>query len=428
MREKFQQSKLVYLALGSNIGNRMENLRKAIFELSDIFEVVQMSHVIETDAILLEHSPKSWKMPYLNMVLSGKTKLNPEELLAYIKKTEEKIGRKLDAPRWSPRVIDIDILSYFDAKIQTEHLTIPHKEVKNRDFIQYLLIELGYKIPDCDLSENIEDYKPLNHFVLFPKLVGIVNVTPDSFSDGGCYLDPNKAERRIRQLLIGGVAMIDIGAQSTRPGFLEISPNEEISRLDPVLERCGDIDCLSIDTSADQVVQYVLKKYPNIYCINLQQQNLSNETIKLLADNGKKVVIMLHGTDISVFENKIHHFENCGLTRANIILDPGIGFQKSKIQNIEMIKNLCELRNYGCEIMLAHSRKSFISFFSNKEAQDRDLETIAVSSNAVRNGFTDYLRVHNVKSHMDYFVAEKIMDGGSYCCQRFFREKSLYAG
>lgn len=409
MSEKIQQNDLVFLALGSNLGNRMENLRTAIDKLSEFFSIKKMSHVIETKALLLEGSPNSWNIPYMNMIIAGTTNLSADALLSEVKKIEQKLGRNLDAEKWSPRIIDIDIISYYGQKITKEYLTIPHKEIKNRDFLQYLLAEIGYKIP-IDIQSNIENYSALGHFVLFPKMVGIVNVTPDSFSDGGHFLDPEKAEKQIRKLISDGATMVDIGGQSTRPGYKEISANEEISRLSKVLEFCSDVDCISIDTFSDDVVSYVINNHPKIKCINVQQQKLQDNTIKLIADHNLKMIIMLTGMDFSFFRRTIAKLEKLGIQQKNIIVDPGIGFGKSKQENVETIKNLNRLRETDCEIMLAHSRKSFISAFSNAKAEDRDIETIAISSFAFDNSAVDYIRVHNVEKHMRFFVAKKLMN------------------
>lgn len=409
MSEKIQQRDSVFLALGSNLGNRMENLRAAICALSEFFAIKKMSHVIETEALLLKGSPENWNTPYMNMVISGTAGCSANELLFRVKQIEKKLGRNLDAAKWSPRIIDIDIISYYDQEINQEHLTIPHKEIKNRSFIQYLLSEIGYEIP-AGVRIDIENYSPMGHLVLFPKMVGIVNVTPDSFSDGGRFLNPEKAEKQIRKLISDGAAMVDIGGQSTRPGYEEISPNEEISRLSRVLEFCSDIDFISIDTYSDDVINYTVSNYPKIKCINVQQQKLQDKTIKLIADRGLKMVIMLPGINFSFFEQTMMKLEKFGIQRENIIVDPGIGFGKSKRENIEIIKNLYRLREVGCEVMLAHSRKSFISTFSASKAEDRDIETIAVSSFAFDNGAVDYIRVHNIEKHMKFFVTRSVMN------------------
>lgn len=403
MQAEFQQA--IYLALGSNFGNRAEHLREAVAELSKFFQIKQLSHIIETEALLLENSPASWNIPYLNMIVSGKTSYSPSELLAEIKRIEKKLGRDLNAPRWSPRAIDIDIISYYGQEICENELTIPHKEIKNRAFWQYLLAELGYEISDA-MKNAVNSYSALNHFVLYPRFVGVVNVTPDSFSDGGKFLQPEKAEEQIRKLVSDGAAMVDIGAQSTRPGYVEASPQEEISRLGEVLERCKDIDCISIDTYFDEVIEYTIKKHPNIKCINVQQLNrLEEATLNLIADRNLKIIVMLNGRDLYWFEYAVSTLEKHGIRRSNIIIDPGIGFGKTKLQNIEAIKNFRDLRRFECDIMLAHSRKSFISLFSNSNVENRDIETIVFSAFTANTARVDYIRVHNVKDHMRFFVA-----------------------
>lgn len=409
MENKFQQNhqKLVYLGLGSNLGNRLENFRQAISQLSNnvCIEITQISHVLETKAILVKGSPENWNIPFLNMVVSGKPLCSPQDLLKKIKQIEQNMGRDLNAPKWSPRVIDIDILDYCSQKISQEDLILPHKEIKNRDFVQYSMAELGY-----DAGDTLQDFQAINHFVLYPKFVGIVNVTPDSFSDGGKFFDPKDAINQIKKLVSDGAHMVDIGAQSTRPGYTEVSAQEEIRRLSKVLERCDDFPpetCnLSLDTYYDEVLEYAIKNHPNIIkCANMQQFRIHKNVINMVADYGMKIVIMLNGTDLQWFVDTINTLENWGMKRENIIVDPGIGFGKNKIQNVRMIQSLCDLRQFGCEIMLAHSRKSFISLFSNADAASRDIETLAFSQKAFENGAADYLRVHNVADHMRFFVA-----------------------
>lgn len=419
--------KLVYLGLGSNLGNRLENLRKAIDRLSEsgVFKICNISHVVETPAILQKGSPKEWDLPYLNMVISGTTKHTPQALLMEIKTIENSMGRPSLDPKWSPRIIDIDILDFYNQKIETEHLKIPHTEIKNRDFIRYSLTELGWsdkkeggKNKD-GIKFDFENFKAINHFVLYPKFVGIVNITPDSFSDGGRFLHPDMAEKQIGKLVSEGASMLDLGAQSTRPGYTEVSAKEEISRLSAVLERCynqaskiHNEAIFSLDTYFDEVLMYAIRNYPGlISCANVQQFKLQKETIKMIADNSMKLIVMLHGMDLSWLDVTVKTLKNWGIDPPNIIIDPGIGFGKNKWQNIEIVRNLKNFRQFGCEIMLGHSRKSFISAFSNsKKPMNRDLETIAISDTAYTAGVVDYLRVHNVKDHMRFFVAKKIVE------------------
>ena len=398
---------MIYLALGSNLGNRFENLRKAIQSLSEFFECKVCSHVIETEALLLEGSPESWNIPYLNMVIGGESSVEPFEMLSLIKKIEEKVGRNMQVPVWSPRILDIDIVSYHDQIINSEKLKIPHVGVKNRDFLQFLLTEIGYKIPD-EIKLNIENYAPLNHYTLEQKLIGIVNVTPDSFSDGGNFLDPEKAENKIREQYSQGAYMIELGAQSTRPGYTEVSASEEISRLEKVFERCNDINCLGLDSYFDEVILYALKN-KNIRWINDQNAKISSDTIKKIADADIKLVTMLKGNNFDWFDERIKFLKNCGMAQKNIVIDPGIGFGKTKQENIFALKNTDRLKKFGCEIMIGHSRKSFMTKFSSASPEDRDIETMAVS-NFLADKKTDYLRVHNIRDHMKMFTAKHIME------------------
>jgi 2-amino-4-hydroxy-6-hydroxymethyldihydropteridine diphosphokinase/dihydropteroate synthase len=398
------------LAFGSNLGNRWENIETAISRISLFFDVKNFSLVLETAAILPSLAPSGWNLPYLNMMVAGNTSLNPTELLSSLKNIEMEMGRSLDSPLWSPRIIDVDIVAYHDLVIREPKLSIPHKEIENRDFWQYLLLNLGCQVSHS-VRLNMEKFSAMNYFVLKPKLVGIVNVTPDSFSDGGKFFDPNDAVARIEALRQSGARLVDLGAQSTRPNYVEISPKEEISRLAPVLEHCGTMDYISLDSYFDEVVKYAMKK-SRLKCINDQNSRLSNETIKLIADCGIKLVVMLQGTDISWLEKRIKYLESLGMIRKNIILDPGIGFQKTKLQSLEITKNLGKIKELGCEILYAHSRKSFISFFSNATAVDRDAETLAVSDFISHTA--DCLRVHNVEDHMKFFVAKHQLENGVF--------------
>ncbi|MDR1560828.1 MAG: dihydropteroate synthase [Holosporaceae bacterium] len=397
---------MIYLSLGSNLGNRIVNLRTAIAKISLFFDCEKISIVIETRAILPQDAPADWDKNYLNVVIGGNTFASPFELLSIIKNIEKEMGRDASSRRWSPRIIDIDIITYHDQYVDHKNLSIPHKEIQNRDCLQYLLASLDYEIPQ-DIRMDVERYSALNYFTLEPKLVGIVNVTPDSFSDGGDFFDTNKAIEQINELYRNGASVIELGAQSTRPGYMEVSPAEEISRLSKILERVVDLDCIGVDTYFDDVVKYALQK-PNINWINDIKSQISDETIKMIADRNIKYVTMLQGTDIFWLRDRAKYLRELGIARKNIILDPGIGFAKTKRENIEIIKNISVIQELGYEVLLGHSRKSFISAFSNSPSRDRDIETLAISDFARQNK-VDYLRVHNIKDHMKFFVAKHRM-------------------
>ncbi len=374
------------------------------------------------------------------MIVYGSCSSSPEELLKGLKQIECDIGRPQVYEKWAPRVIDLDILLWDDLTLDTPYLRIPHPELINRPFLLHLMAMLNpmdntpiinktfgtvaYDIP------NIQDCF-LKSFTLSPELVGIVNITLDSFSDGGLYYDADQATKQALQLVSDGASIVDLGAQSTRPGSLMQIPEEEYARLKPVLDnlsdymKAGDIK-VSIDSFWPDVILNVLKHY-KITWVNDQKEALDNNTLKAIASNGCSIVIM-HSLSIPPHrdniipddtdpidiinnwaEKSISRLLTLGFDQSSIIIDPGIGFGKSLYQNIWLLRNIEALQSFGCKVLVGHSRKSFISSFSTEPVFNRDLETIALSS-ALHNK-VDFLRVHNVRGHMRFFVAQAALQG-----------------
>lgn len=136
---------MIVLGIGSNIGDRASYLKKAIDLLSRNISNIRVSSVYETDALLPSNAPAAWNKPFLNMAIAGETHLTPEALLKEIKKIERALGRKTDSPRWSPREVDIDILTYGSKVHSSQDLTIPHLRLLERPFA---LIPLAEVAPD----------------------------------------------------------------------------------------------------------------------------------------------------------------------------------------------------------------------------------------------------------------------------------------
>lgn len=419
---------MIYLSIGSNLGNRLENLTKAVDLLKiRLFKNLQCSIVLETTSILLPGSPKDWDIPFLNMVVWGECNLSPELLLTSLKEIEHEIGRPKVYEKWAPRIIDLDILFIDGVTLNTPNLQIPHPEIGNRPFLQHLLSLIN---PLKFQYSNIEN-SFLKNFVISPKLVGIVNVTPDSFSDGGKYFNPELAITKALELANDGATIVELGAQSTRPGAEILSPKEEYSRLKPVLEglfphmQKGEIR-ISIDSFCPFVIEEILQKYP-VSWINDVKGNLCDSTLRLISDNNcgfalmhslsippKKDLVIDHRLNpvdvVSKWATEnISKLKSLGFNNDKIIIDPGIGFGKSIYQNIYLINHIEEFQNLDCKIMVGHSRKSFLTAFTNQNAQDRDLETISTS--AFLQNKTDYLRVHNVKDHMRFLAVQHCLNG-----------------
>ncbi|WP_353282702.1 dihydropteroate synthase [Wolbachia endosymbiont (group A) of Pogonocherus hispidulus] len=421
---------MIYISIGSNIGNRFSHLQKAAQLLKErYFKNLKSSIILETKAVLPNDAPPGWDKPFLNMVVYGSCSSSPEELLKGLKQIECDIGRLQVYEKWAPRVIDLDILLWDDLTLDTPYLKIPHPELINRPFLLHLMAMLS---PMAVVNKTFGTVNPnikdcfLRSFTLSPELVGIVNITPDSFSDGGLYYDAYQATKQTLRLLSDGASIVELGAQSTRPGSSIQTPKAEYARLKPVLDdlnqymKVGDIK-VGIDSFWPDVILNVLEHY-NITWINDVKGDLDDNTLKAIASSGCGIVIMhslsipphkdniIPGDIDSVStinhwaERNINRLLALGFDQSSIIIDPGIGFGKSLYQNIWLLRNIEALQSFGCKVLVGHSRKSFISSFSTEPIFNRDLETIALSS-ALHNK-VDFLRVHNVRDHMRFFVAQ----------------------
>lgn len=240
------------------------------------------------------------------------------------------------------------------------------------------------------------------------KICGILNVTPDSFYDGGEYLSVDEAVSRALCMLEEGADIIDIGGESTRPGYTKISPDEEIARVMPVAEALADrgITNLSIDTSKACVAEHILKKCPAM--INDISFMRDENMIGLITQYNCEYVLT-HNEDVSNVDDlipymlekinvKIDKLLSQGVKKDRIIVDPGVGFGKSRVQNLEIIGRLQEFGQTGCRIYLGVSNKSVIGETLNLPKEDRNEGNLAVAAAGYYKGVS-FLRVHNVKSH-----------------------------
>lgn len=426
----------VYIALGSNLVNRLAYLHQGIDHLkSGVLNNVVASIVLETPALVLPNSPADWDRPYLNVLVRGETHLDPDALLARLKAIERQLGRDPNHERWSPRTLDLDIVLYDEECVQNEQLSIPHPGLYNRWFLAHLmaLINPDGKDPKtqvsfAELAAQIPRPKApfIRSFVLEPRCMGIVNVTPDSFSDGGLSFAPDAAVARCNQLTQEGAALVDIGAQSTRPDGVQITPEEEWRRLKPVLDSL-DFNAVqvSVDTYQAFVIKQLVEHYP-VAWINAFPHLLSDEILHIIAHQECSVCIMhalsipakrneyLHNLNPALIDWSTHQIERLtrlGFSTDKIILDFGIGFGKNAYQTRKLLQRYSEwAAKTGCLTLLGHSRKSYINAFSHQEASQRDLETVAISL-ALRHSI-NYIRVHNVELHQRALVAQQWLAGG----------------
>ena len=280
----------------------------------------------------------------------------------------------------------------------------------------FKIFEKNKKI--CELCNNL-DYKNkiLKKLVFKNKKIsifGILNITPDSFSDGGKNLDLSAAILNAQKMVNEGASFIDVGGESTRPGAKPVSAHEEISRVIPVVQRLNvkKID-LSLDTRNSSTMEFGIVS--GVKIIN-DVSGLTNDSksLNVVKKYSTPVVVMhMPGTPQTMmkrnkyndvvldvydfFRDRIKFLTQAGLKKENIIVDPGIGFGKNHIQNIKIIKNLSVFHSLGVPLMLGVSRKRFIESITRKsQPQQRLGGTTAATLLGMAQGIKIH-RVHDVQ-------------------------------
>lgn len=442
------------------MGNRYQNIAQGLH----LLQAMTSHHVrIQKTSFLYETSPKyvTEQPQFLNGMIEIETNLSPMELLTLCKNVEVQLGRDIHSPfRNGPRPLDLDII-YYDVEqpsntkrmggmiLDTPQLTIPHSRIHERDFVLLPLQDLDPNLIHPRLHQSsaemlshlsaaaspINDKNhvpiqvlPLPHgrFLHFdqPKIMGILNVTPDSFSDGGKFHDSlDMALRQALQLVDEGADMIDIGGESTRPGSKETPPDLQLQRVLPVIQRLRhelpDIP-ISIDTRHATVAQHSIEAGGDM--INdVSGGTFDPNMLSTVARLGVPIVLMhMRGTpetmqhmtqydhiiqDVSSELKQLSYTAHQkGIPSWLQILDPGIGFAKTMDQNLSLVKNFHEWKRCigpPFPILFGPSRKGFIGKITGVEKpEDRDYGTVAtcILASLRLSGSPMIVRVHNVRA------------------------------
>jgi dihydropteroate synthase len=262
-----------------------------------------------------------------------------------------------------------------------------------------------------------------------PLIMGILNVTPDSFSDGGLFADPSAAADRAALMIEDGASIIDIGGESSRPGAGELDPAEELDRVAPVLEKTSGLDgaVISIDTRHSMVAREAIRLGASI--IN----DISGFThdpgmTGIAADAGAAVVIMhMKGSpenmqddpryddapdEISAWlEAAADRLVEGGIARDKIIVDPGIGFGKRLEDNLEIIDRVGDLHTLGYPVLVGPSRKSFIGAITGRDDPGERLSGGLAAAGICLDAGIQILRVHDVRETVDYMKVWRAING-----------------
>lgn len=428
----------VVIGLGTNLGDRLAHLRAAVRALRlmapDLVQAV--SPIYESDALVPPDAPVDWRHPYLNLAVRGAWALGPVELVRLLKEVERAVGR-VDRARWAPREVDLDLLAFGDLKLASDGLNVPHSGLADRPFALLPLVDLapGWVFPPGSgpaTGQRAEDWSRRwggtpDHVPLrtrrtplsLTEIVGVLNLTPDSFSDGGRYLDPGKAVEHAVAMTEAGASVIDLGAESTRPGSTAVEPAEEWRRLAPVLGRLASLPvaaALSVDTRHGATAERALAS--GAQWINDVTGGSDPRLLAAVAASSATLVAMhsltvppapdrVLPTDrdpvdwlLAWGRERLQALSGAGVTRERIVLDPGIGFGKTPEQNHAILRRAARFGQLGVRILVGHSRKSFLRTWftpdhrATKEGAERDFESALLAGHLARLGI-DYVRVHD---------------------------------
>jgi dihydropteroate synthase len=260
-----------------------------------------------------------------------------------------------------------------------------------------------------------------------PSVMGVVNVTPDSFSDGGVHLDPDTAAAAARRMLAEGAAIVDVGGESTRPGAEGVGLDEELRRVLPVLERLDGVP-VSIDTAKAEVARHALDLGAELVN-DVTALRGDPRMVEVVAESGAYVCLMhMQGeprtmqvepayddvvADVTAFlEARVRFAVDAGVREELICIDPGIGFGKTVEQNFELVRRLPELAVLGRPILVGFSRKSSLGrVLGHRGAKTGPLSaSIAAAVAAYERGAT-ILRVHDVREHVEALTVATAVAG-----------------
>jgi len=469
----------VVVALGSNEGARAAGLRGAVRALGEagLVDVARVSALYESAPMYEAAQP-----PFLNAAVRGSTALGPRDLLAGLKALERAAGRRAGGVRFGPRPLDLDIIFYGSRRLTLGPagdpggsgggtLEVPHPRWRERPFVLAPLADLveapagggggGGEAGSGGLTErggerSVEPFMRaaslawersggeagvggadlrrvvavgegrLENLTGEPRAMGVLNVTPDSFSDGGRHLDVAAALAHARRLVGAGAGIIDVGGQSTRPGAARVGPEEELARVAPVVRAlAADSELRGVLVSVDTFYASVAQETARLgaHLINdVSAGRLDPGMFREMAENGLPYVMMHSRGDPETMQRDEHttyadlpreaaeelgarvaSAEAAGVSQWQVLTDPGFGFAKTHAGNWELLAGLERFRHHLPSAALRHapmvfgaSRKGFLAPAGQGPAPaDRDVASAAAAALATTQG-ANIVRAHDV--------------------------------
>jgi dihydropteroate synthase len=265
----------------------------------------------------------------------------------------------------------------------------------------------------------------------YPSVMGVLNVTPDSFSDGGKFVAPQEALKQAGNMIAAGADILDVGGESTRPGADSINEQEELDRVIPIIESiCDEYDvAVSIDTSKPGVMREAVAA--GAAMINdvgaLQADGALSAAVELqqpvclmhMQGQPRSMQAAPHYDDVVVevvqfLEDRVKRCVKAGLGKDLLVVDPGFGFGKTPAHNIELLSNLRQLQRIGCPVLIGVSRKSTLGVITGRDVDDLLPASIAAAVFAVMQG-AQIIRAHDVAETVDALsVVRKLTESGKH--------------
>ncbi|EMD64696.1 hypothetical protein COCSADRAFT_36070 [Bipolaris sorokiniana ND90Pr] len=430
------------------MGDRIAMIEQACKEMEsgEKIRIIRTSNLWESKAMYVLDQDN-----FVNSACEIETSLSPIELLDELQAVENRMGRVKVIDK-GPRNIDLDILLYGETEFSNERLQIPHALMFEREFVLRPLSELipensqvnfpyresiqqrlaklpKSEVPLVPIVPLASDFSPISSAKTEQKtrIMSILNVTPDSFSDGGLNYNNSQETltKTIKSQIASGATIIDVGGQSTRPGAIQVSAEEELSRVLPAIKLIRSIPeakdvAISIDTYRARVAEEAIKAGANM--INdVSAGTMDTEMLATMGKLGCTVCLMhMRGTPETMNSREMTSYpdgivetvgrellqrvraaEEAGVRRWRMILDPGIGFAKTQEQNLELLRKQHQLSKYpgleGMPWLVGTSRKAFIGRITGVEDARQRVWGTAVAVSAAVQGGAEILRVHDVK-------------------------------
>lgn len=413
-------SVISYLSIGSNVGNLVANVHRACKLIqSTSTSILCTSYIYQSAPMYITQQPT-----FLNCAIKIATKLQPHELLSELKSIECRMGR-VDNVRYGERVIDLDIIEYNNTVYSDDILTIPHPRLYERMFVLQPLNDIDpfLVLPDKQmnvqtalqqLNDNTQlDQQPLQRvlplgnfnngigtYKLLPLglrtyIMGILNITSDSFSDGGLYNDVDRALMHCENMINDGADIIDIGGESSRPGSTPLNSDIELARIIPVIDGIRHHyphQPISVDTyhshTAHIVAQHGVQIVNDISCGKLDDQMHHTVAYHQILYCGmhmrgtpQTMAQSIHTQYNDILDdvnhelsNRVHAAMNAGIYKWNIIADPGLGFSKTASQSLHLLANINEFHPVGnIPVLVGASRKRFIEYTLQQQRTNQSM-------------------------------------------------------